>query len=37
MIFVAAYPLDVRDAPVRLIAAMASEIARAHHAFVTIP
>jgi hypothetical protein len=35
--FVTAYPVDLRDAPVRLIAAMAAEIARAHPAFVSVP
>jgi DNA-binding transcriptional LysR family regulator len=35
--FVAAYPVDLRDAPVRLIAAMAAEIARTHPAFVAVP
>ena len=35
--FETAYPVDQRDVPVRLIAAMASEIARAHPAFVAVP
>jgi DNA-binding transcriptional LysR family regulator len=35
--FMTAYPVDARDAPVRLIAEMATEIARAHPAFVSVP
>jgi DNA-binding transcriptional LysR family regulator len=35
--FVTAYPLDLRDAPVRMITAMATEIATAHPAFVAVP
>lgn len=34
--FVTAYPVDARDAPVRLIAEMAAELAKAHPAFVAV-
>jgi DNA-binding transcriptional LysR family regulator len=35
--FVAAHPVDARDAPVRLIAEIAAEIAKAHPAFGRAP